>query len=205
MKAKVKTPKFLKVTFTAVLVILLGIFMVRCDDDSNNNPEPEILYNVSGAVTYPGGTAAGAVIYLANSATPTTNYDWVTVANENGQYSISDLGAGDYFIFVNFNTANQNTRVDGVNFDSGAGATFTIENANETINVALSSSGQDNAEAVNTTDQGDWNSDFSHSNVDFSFAYDEANATYTGRFDNFDRDSRGSESLRSEDFVRGLR
>ena len=186
-----KTRNFLKLFLTTLGFLALGFLMIRCDDDDPQVVEPD-LYMVSGNISYPNADgistpATGAVVYLAQSATPTTNYSWSAVAGTNGSYSIGNLPAGDYFMFVNYNTNNKNLpggRIDGVNFDSGEGVLFSITDADVDQFVTLESAGQE-ASAINTTDNGDWNSDFSHSNIDFAFAYDEENATYTGRFDDF--------------------
>jgi len=192
MKDNSKPQNFLRTLIMLVLVLTVGFLMVRCSDDDPKIVETE-FYSVTGTVTYPNaeGTlvaASGAIVYLAESISQTTNYSWSAIADASGNYSITNLEAGDYFMFINYNNANQNLpggRINGVNFDSGEGFLFTITDTDIQQNSALSSSGQAEAEAVNTTDAGSWSSDLSHSNVDFTFPYDAANANYTGRFNDF--------------------
>ena len=168
--------------------LLISFTLVQCSDDEGE-AAPD-TYMVSGSVTYPdySGTsaaAAGAVVYLVKDATAASmSYDLSTVANTSGAYKFEGLETGDYYIFVNYNTANTNSasRVEGINFDSGEGYLFSIADADVVQDAALVSAGQATNFTVNTTEGGDWNSDVSHSNVNFEFPYDNGNATYTGRF-----------------------
>lgn len=54
---------------------------------------------ISGQVTYPGGEATGAVVYVAYGTDEATEvYDHSTVADENGNYELGGLQKGDYFV-----------------------------------------------------------------------------------------------------------
>ena len=174
---------------------ILGMlaFLVNCsDDDGNSTPEVVPTFSISGTISYvdfDGNTvgADGAVVYMAQSEMATTSYDASTVASTTGAYSFEGLEAGSYFVFSNFNNANVNNgRIVGVNFDSGEGALVEIVDANVTSDMTLTQIAQDVDFVIDT--DGDWDQDYSHSNIDFSFAYDENNATYTGRFDAFTSD-----------------
>lgn len=176
-------------------VILLAFITAFSFQSCNNDPVEVMTYSVSGTITFPDMTgtavaAPGAVVYLAKDASaPTMAYDVAVVADGSGMYSIDNLEAGNYFMFVNYNTANTNTaaRVEGINFDSGAGVLFEVSNADVAENILLESAGQAGTMAVNTVD-GSWTKDISHSNVDIEFPYDANNASYTARFDKFDID-----------------
>lgn len=182
---------FGKISLMSLLALVI-IITVRCSDE---DPTPAVsLFNITGNVTYPdmagaSQSAAGGVVYLVkNTTTASTSYDLTSVVNAAGTYTFEGLEAGDYFMFCNFNTENENIpggRVEGINFDSGDGILFSISDANVTQNITLVSAGQASTMAVDTREGGDWEFDFSHSNVDFEFPYDANNASYTGRFDQF--------------------
>jgi hypothetical protein len=54
---------------------------------------------ISGKVTYPGGAAEGAIVYIAYGTTEaTTVYDHSTVADEDGNFELGGLQKGDYFV-----------------------------------------------------------------------------------------------------------
>ncbi|MDH5474390.1 MAG: YceI family protein [Cyclobacteriaceae bacterium] len=172
---------------TAFLVVL---FISSCEKEVIKEVEA-VTYSISGTVQYPdySGTAIaadGAVVYLKIGATAaTTAYDVATVADANGNYSFSGLSAGSNFIYSNFDTENQNNpggRVTGAIF-VGEGALVVVEEADVSQNFTLASVGQADAFAVNNYVGGDWAADWSHSNIDFSFPYDNDNATYTGSFE----------------------
>ena len=177
---------------SSLLSLTLIVLMTSCGDD---DPKQEVIefYSISGNVTYPGGAADGAVVFLAASDVATTSFIASTVANASGAYSFGNLTAGNYFVFANYNTANVNNgRIDGVNFDSGEGYLLEVVDVGVTQNITLVGIESDVQFSVNTTVASDdpnyWGKDLSHSNVDFSFPYDGANATYTGRFNAFDAD-----------------
>ncbi len=185
--------KTLRFLLTFFLLATLSLVFVTCGDDDDDDVAP-LQFDISGTVAFPdfNGTmqnARGAVVYLAKNATsPTTNYDLSTVANASGSYTFENLEPGDYFMFSNFNTENTNVngRIVGINFDSGEGLLFSIDNADVVQNMTLSSIDQAVNFVVDTREGGDWDYDASHSNIDFEFPYDEFNATYSGRFDAFD-------------------
>lgn len=167
-------------------MVFFAFILSSCSDDSTTVE----TYTISGNVMYPDFSgsmqnAGGAVVFLKKNATEaTTNYDLVTVADASGNYSFEGLVDGDYWLFANYDTENLNVpagRINGAVF-IGEGAMVNIAGANGSQNFGLASMGQSNALAVNTYEGGNWNQDWNHSNVDFSFPYDDNNATYTGRF-----------------------
>lgn len=175
---------------TIFLVVVLSVLLVRCGDDTIVEA-PDVLFNVSGTVTYlnfagTSQSASGAVIYLVKNATAASaDYDLSAIADATGAYTFENLAVGDYYMFANFNTSNTNARVEGINFDSGDGFLFSVVDANITQDIVLSSTGQTTTMTVDTRENGDWNFDFTHSNIDFEFPYDENNASYSGRFNDF--------------------
>lgn len=179
-----KTIKFLS---TLAAITLVAVFFVSCTEDEP--AAPVVNYGISGTITYPdfNGTATpagGAVVYLKMDATEaTTNYDLVTVADASGNYSFVELTDGTHSVYANYNTENTNIvgRIAGAVFVS-EGALVELAGATATQDFTLTSIGQADAIAVNTYEGGDFSQDWNHSNVDFSFPYDESNATYTGRF-----------------------
>lgn len=176
-------------------MILAVVFISSCEKEVIKEVEKIVeveasTYTISGVVTYPdfGGTstnADGAVVYMKVGATEaTTSYDMTTIADATGKYTFAGLSDSSYFVFANYDTENTNNpggRIAGIIF-GGEGGVVTVDGANATQNIELVSLGQADAIAVNTYDGGDWGQDWNHSNVDFSFPYDGANATYTGRF-----------------------
>lgn len=177
-----KSLKFISI----LLGMLLLIFVFQaCDDDGGTTTEPAQLNNISGTVNYPDGVAAGAIVFLAQGAEQTMQFDMSTVADASGNYAFENMANGDYFIYANFNTNNENVgngRLDGMNFTSGDGNTVTIDGENVTQNITLVNIGQSEAFNVDMTDNGTWSLDLTHSNIDFAFAYDAINADFTGSF-----------------------
>ena len=194
-----KTIKTLSIFF---LAIALGLFLVRCNDDDSVT-----LYDMSGKITYPdfngsNTDAAGAIVYLGTTE-GSMEFEASAIADASGNYKFANLQAGDYFVWANYDTQNENlanARVTRTIFVSEQ--TAVAVSAATTQNIELASLGQTDAEAVNTTEGGDWNSDLSHTNIDFEFPYDGQNATYTGRFNsfffeaNFDPNNLGSSVIR---------
>lgn len=171
-----KTLKF------SLVILLVSIFTVfRCTEE-------EIIsyYDVNGTVTYADGNAAGAYVYLAEGTAPTTLYTHVTVTDADGKYSFTNLVKGDYFLYANYNTSNSPAgRLDGVNFVSGDDNLITITNANVSQNIPLLNQ-TGNSVAVDNTATGTWKLDGSHSEVVFEFPFKDGNATFSGRFDDYD-------------------
>ena len=70
-------------------------FMTSCSKD----PGFEGKATIEGAVTYPGGAAPFAIIQIAfDTKSATTDFDYTTAADANGEYSINQLSKGDYYI-----------------------------------------------------------------------------------------------------------
>lgn len=182
-----KTQKFLTII---TLAALSSFAFVGCTED---DPQPLPTYSISGVVTYPDFTgaavpAAGAMVYMKlNSLEATTSFDVTAVTDVNGNYEFTGLEAGNYSLYAVYDTENTNipdARVTRVIF-IGEPELVTIEDASQAATFSLTSLGQANAMAVNTTEGGDWSSDMIHSSVGFEFPYAVENATFTGRFSSF--------------------
>jgi hypothetical protein len=189
---RVKQDKFLniitmknaKLITKLAAIVMVALLFVRCSEDT---PAPVVNYTITGNVTYPGfdGAAAaadGAIVYISadGSANPTAT----TVASASGNYVFAELPNGTYTVWANYdsqNTNNMDGRMMNVMF-FGEGAAVTVENANATQAIALTSTGQAEAVTVNTNEGGDWSQDWNHSVVGFEFPYDEENAPYSGQF-----------------------
>lgn len=82
----------------SILIIALGsMFMfTACSEEEVGLDEG---VSISGKVTYTDGNAAGAFVYIAyGTAEATTDFDQVTVADENGNYHFDGLNNGDYYV-----------------------------------------------------------------------------------------------------------
>ncbi|MBL7873114.1 MAG: YceI family protein [Cyclobacteriaceae bacterium] len=184
-----------KLSLIPMLTLLATmIFVVRCGSD-----DPAPLVKITGKVIYNNAAgqpsnAVGAVVYLAKSATATTNFDQSTIADANGSYSFSNLSAGTYFVNAKYDTDNKNVtaRLNGLLF-TGAGSIVVVENSDVTQDVTLVSSGQSGAGietlAANYTwtgttfaNTGAWTFDASHSPVNFEFPYRGNEADFSGSF-----------------------
>lgn len=184
-----------KLSLIPILTLLATmIFVVRCGSD-----DPAPLVKITGKVIYNNAAgqtsnAVGAVVYLAKSATATTNFDQSTIADADGSYSFSNLSAGTYFVNANFNTDNKNVnaKLTGL-FFTGEGSIVVVENTDVTQDVTLVSAGQSGAGiealAVNYAwtgstfaNTGAWTYDATHSPVNFEFPYRANEADFTGAF-----------------------
>jgi polyisoprenoid-binding protein YceI len=183
--------KLSSILLSIAIVLAMG-FMYSCSEEEviKEVEVPALVYTIAGNVTYPdflgmATPASGAVVYLKVDATEATaSYDMTTTSDVNGNYTFNGLVPGSYFVFANYDTENNNIpggRMTGVIF-GGEGGIVVIEGDNGSQNITLTSLGQSDAFAVNSFEGGDWGNDWSHSNIDFSFPYDNNNATYTGSF-----------------------
>src|SRR5690242_5025782 len=91
-------------------LLFLLLFVTRCSKTNDAAP----LVGISGKVTFTNmngqtANAAGAVVYIAKSATATTTYDQNTTAGADGSYSFSNLPAGDYYLNCIYDSDNKNT------------------------------------------------------------------------------------------------
>lgn len=177
-------------------LLFVFLFIVRC---SKNDPAPA-LASLSGKVAFTDMTgqtanAAGAIVYLAKSATATTTYDQSTIAGADGSYKFSNLSAGSYYINAVFQTDNKNisARLDGVKFTTANGYQVTLASTDLTQDVALVSVGQTGTETVQVsyqwdagtsayTNTGAWAFDNIHSPVQFQTPYQGAEADFKGSF-----------------------
>ena len=175
-----------KLIFPFFLISILGLILMRCTEDS----QPTYLdtYSITGTVSYPDGTADGAVVYLKVNATEaTTSYDLTATAASDGTFSFVNLKPGNYSLYANYNSANDNNsmaRYEGMIF-AGEPALVEILNSNLTQTISLTTPVSSSVN-VNTTDTGDWTFDDHHSEVVFEFPFDAENSTFSGRFDIYD-------------------
>lgn len=182
-----------------MLTLLIAMmFVVSCKDE-----EPAPLVKITGKITYkdPTGTtanAAGAVVYLATSAVVTTTYEQSTIADADGVYSFSGLGANTYFVNSVYKTDNKNikARLDGMTFTTVEGAIVTVADVDVTQDMTLVSIGQSGstfeALAVNYAwdpnatpsatfkNTGAWTYDATHSPIFFEFPYRDHVADFGG-------------------------
>jgi polyisoprenoid-binding protein YceI len=185
-------------TLTSLLMLLV---VIRCSKSSDSTP----LLSISGKVTYTdanGNTAnaAGAVVYLAKSATATTIYDQSTIAGADGTYTFSNLVPASYYLNSVYDSDNKNAsaRIDGVRFTTANGYIVTLGSEKATQDMSLVSGGSTIAAqnvyvsyqwdptassgAGNYTNTGTWVFDNIHSPVQFNFPYDGQEAQFAGSF-----------------------
>lgn len=178
-------------------LLFMFVFTVRCSKKSDPAPS---LVSISGTVSYTdlnGATAnaAGAVVYLAKSATATTTYDQSTIADASGVYTFSSLSVGSYFLNSVYKTDNKNTtaRLDGVTFTTASGYLVTVAAINVTQDMSLVSVGQTGTEVIQATyvwdavqvkyvNSGAYVFDNAHTSVQFQFPYRGAEGDFKGSF-----------------------
>jgi polyisoprenoid-binding protein YceI len=183
-----------------LISILTLLFTMLFVTDCTKKDDPIPLVKISGKVTYtnPAGqpaNAAGAIVYLAKSATATTTYDQTTIADANGAYSFSNLSSGSYYLNSTFYTANKNVsaRLDGLNFTTAAGAIVSVASVDVAQDLALVSVGQSGAtiKALDANyawtgsvfaNTGSWTFDAAHSPVQFEFPYRGNEGEFSGGF-----------------------
>lgn len=188
-----KTAKLIPI----LTLLFTMVFVMRCSND--NEPAPPLV-KISGNITYINPTgqtanAAGAVVYLAKSATATTTYDQTTIADANGVYTFSNLSADSYYLNAIFRTDNKNVtaRLDGLSFTTETGAIVIVNNIDVTQDLALVSSGQTGTELIQSAygwdvasstykNTGAWTFDQVHSPVEFQFPYRGQEADFKGMF-----------------------
>ncbi len=115
-------------TITISFMIVLAMFaMGSCKKDPGAGGKKEI----SGNVTYTGGTAVEAIVSIAYDATEqTSEFDNSTVTDASGNYKFEGLQKGDYYIDAVFTDTYGNT------FNT-AGSTVTIGKKKGTVTVDL--------------------------------------------------------------------
>jgi polyisoprenoid-binding protein YceI len=144
--------------------------------------------------------AAGAVVYLAKSATATTTYDQSTIAGSDGSYTFSNLAPGNYYLNCVYDTDNKNTsaRIEGVRFTTASGYQVTLGSKATAQDMSLVSTGSSLAAqniqvayqwdptassgAGNYTNTGAYSFDNIHSPVQFNFPYQGQEAQFAGSF-----------------------
>jgi len=158
-------------------------------------------YSISGVVNYPDGVAAGAIVYLIGDVTDNT------VAASDGTYSFGNLLPGSYQVYANYNTENSHAgRYDGITF-LGTNVDVSIVDANISQDIDLTTLASSGVQ-VNTSSTGVWDFDTHHSEVVFTFPFDESNSEFSGRFDTYaieivldDADLAGSSITASVDLL----
>lgn len=182
-------------------LLFVFLFVVRCSKTNDAAP----LVSISGTVTYTDmngqtANAAGAVVYIAKSATATTTYDQSTIAGADGSYSFANLAAGDYYINCIYDSDNKNAsaRIEGVRFTTASGYQVKLGSTKATQDVALVSTGSSlaaqsiqvsyqwdptaNSGAGNYTNTGTYSFDNIHSPTQFNFPYQGQEAQFVGSF-----------------------
>lgn len=94
-----------------MVMIFVGFMTQSCSkEDPGFNGDKTIV----GKVTYPDGAAAGAHVSIKfNAESATTDYDYITVADKDGNYKFQRLAPGNYYVTADY-TCNQ-----GLHFQSG--------------------------------------------------------------------------------------
>lgn len=182
-------------------LLFLLVFVVRCSKTNDATP----LVSISGTVTFTDmngqtANAAGALVYIAKSATATTTYDQNTIAGADGSYSFSNLAPGDYYLNCIYDSDNKNAsaRIEGVRFTTASGYQLKLGSTKATQDMTLVSTGSTlaaqnvqvsyqwdptaNSGAGNYTNTGAWTFDNIHSPVQFNFPYQGQEAQFAGSF-----------------------
>ena len=115
-----------------LLLVLFVVTQTSCTKEEGFGGKAPI----SGTVSYPDGTASGAIIYIAYGTKEATSvYDHSTTADANGHYELGGLQPGDYFV-------DAQLKVDKGNFDvefnsPGYGVTIGESKADITLDIEL--------------------------------------------------------------------
>jgi len=144
---------------------------------------------IKGVVTIEDGSlATGAVVYL--STTPNAADVVATaIADSVGGYEFY-VGKGTYYLSANYSTDNTNLKSFEVGFMFMTAADVTAEVKKDVVTadlelVGTEASGTDVIELLASPGDLDWEFDAVHSLVEFTFAYDSANAFFSGHFGQF--------------------
>ena len=105
-----------------IVVGLLSFMLLTVVTSCTKDPGFDGKASIKGQVTYPGGAADFAIVQIAFDASEaTTDFDYTTASDANGNYSINQLAKGDYYIdatymdntgFI-FNTAGYHVEIGG--------------------------------------------------------------------------------------------
>lgn len=110
------------------IIVIVTLFMLpACKKEAGIDGKKEI----HGKVTYTGGAAIGAIVYITYGATESTgSYDNSTVADASGLYEFKNLALGDYFIDAEYTDENDFT------FNT-AGYTVTVGSKKGEVDVDI--------------------------------------------------------------------
>lgn len=182
METKSKIRLFVLLTVATVAV---GLALHSCKED-------ESLSQITGTVTYAEDLPAdGAIVKISSDALGTIEINTV-VANASGQYLITGLKNGTYYLSARYNTENvNNLKSAGYNFATSSPVEVSVSgNIVQDLALANATGGTD---IINTYD-GTWTFDKVHSGVNWSTAYQGDNADLTGKFTSFKVDIAFDES-----------
>ena len=112
-----------------IAAIVAMFIMQSCAKEEGVGGKKEI----NGTVSYTGGTAGGAIIYIAyGTKDATSDFDFSTVADDNGKYTFPALEVGDYFIDAEYTDDN------GFEFNTaGYGVTIGEKKGELEVNIML--------------------------------------------------------------------
>ena len=100
-----------RIIFSMFLATVLVMGITSCSTSPGFAPKTAMI---KGVVTYEGGNAAGAIISIAFDASEATSeFDYSTVANGNGEYSFEGLAKGKYYVDAEFTDNNGFTFTTG--------------------------------------------------------------------------------------------
>ncbi len=153
--------------------------MYNCSKDTGTK-----VANVMGTVTLPDNTAAAGAVVTISSLPNAAKVLTRVVADSSGKFTIIGVQDGTYYLSAKYNTQNTNNLKDaslGYNFTSANEAQIKPSGSDLTQDIALVSVGQSGTTVVDNT----WTCDTIHSEVEFAFPYDSANAVFTGKFTGF--------------------
>lgn len=111
-----------------MVMILVGFMTQSCSkEEAGFNGDKTMV----GKVTYPDGAASGAHVTIKfNADNATTDYDYITVADKDGNYKFQRLAPGNYYVTATY------TCDKGMNFQSG-GSKVTVGTTAEEVRADL--------------------------------------------------------------------
>lgn len=162
-----------------VVVASISMVMYNCSKDSGVK-----IANVTGVVSLSDNSVAAGAIVTISSQPNAAKILTRVVADSAGKFIIIGVQNGTYYLSAKYNTQNTNNLKDaslGINFTTANEAQIKPNGSDLTQDLALISVGQSGTTVIDNT----WACDTIHSEVEFAFPYDSANATFTGKFMGF--------------------